>query len=551
MKLLIKVVLGRLSPSCLVSIKCLCLRFISYLSRITPHISSDTSLARDVNFHEISESAYHFALDTNSVLHFAKIETNQPISITWGHSDTVYNKYIGVLLRENEYLELGSPIQFKNSWLRLSFAPAFKIDYKPNATLNLQFVSDNSTVTEICCLNILGNQSSAEWFTFEIDLQNFDEKAGFLRLSFIAKGSENPADSVFVEDYPLVISKFTIGPKGKLALLEARTFQDVRIANEVGHFSEVYEHEMYKSKQYAERPISITRLDDVRSTKPIELAPSFRASPPLLDESVYAYTNRLLGENLLMHEIDFSKRILALSERKPPLRILSLCSGSARNEAAFDAITGHTNHWTLQDLNEDLLNKARKQFSPISTVEFLVGDVNTIQNTGRSWDVIMCVSGLHHVVELERVIKFISESLTPDGEFWLIGEYVGKNGNRLHPTAQVSADKAFKSLPSTYRFNHHTKEIDSFVPKNDYSIDCFEGIRADEIESVISLEFFPLEISRNNSFLWRLVNLAYADNYDLKHEDDIFILESLVKAELSHFNKHRDGTTLNAVYKRL
>jgi ubiquinone/menaquinone biosynthesis C-methylase UbiE len=548
MKLLIKAILGRLSPRSLTSLKYLYLRFISYLSRLTPEVSAEIS---NTNNLKVQESVTYFALDTSSDLHFAKIQTNQPMSITWGHSDVTYNKYLGVILRENEYFELGNPVSFKNSWLRLSFAPAFRTNYKPNASLNIQFIDENQKATEICCFNILGNQDSSEWFTFEMDLQSFDGKTGKLGLSFTPNTSENSEMSVSVEDYPLIISKFTIAPKSELALVEARTFRDVRIANEVGHFFEVYEHEMYKSKQYAEQPILITRLDDIRSVKQKEIAPSFRTSRPQLGESVYAYTNRLLGENLLTHDIDFSKRILSLSHQNPSLRVLSLCSGSARTEAALDAITGHTCNWTLQDLNEDLLSKARRQFSPSSTVEFLVGDVNTIQNIGNNWDVIMCVSGMHHVVELEKVIKFVSESLAPDGEFWLIGEYVGRSGNRLYPEAQVAADEVFSSLSPKYRFNHHTKEVDSFVPKNDYSIDCFEGIRADEIESVISSEFFPKEISKNNSFLWRLVNLAYADNYDLECQDDILTLESLVKAELLHFNKYRNGTTLNAVYKKI
>jgi SAM-dependent methyltransferase len=519
------------------TLKHLSLRFITHLSRLTSQVSTDMSSIDNRKIQEIQESMNCFALDTSSALRFARIETNQPMSITWGHSDVTYNKYLGVLLREGEYLELGNPVFFKNSWLRLSFAPAFLTSYKPDSSLYIEFIDHNHRITEICSHNVLGNQLSNEWFTFEIDLQNFDEKTGYLRLSFVANVSENSVNSVSVEDYPLIISKFTIAPKSKLALVEARTFRDIRIANEVGHFSEVYEHEMYKSKQYAEQPISITHLDDINSFKHEDIEQSFRTSRPLLEESVYAYANRLLSDNLQMLDIDFSQRILSLSHQNPSLRVLSLCSGSARNEAALDAMTGHALHWTLQDINEHLLIKARKQFSPSSNVELLVGDVNTIQNTGRSWDVIMCVSGLHHVVELEKVIKFISESLAPQGEFWLIGEYVGKSGNRLRPEAQVSADQVFSSLAPRYRFNHHTKDTDVFVPKNDYSIDCFEGIRADEIESVISSEFFPIGISRNNSFLWRLVNLAYADNYNLEFDEDVLTIETLVKAELLHFNK--------------
>jgi SAM-dependent methyltransferase len=308
---------------------------------------------------------------------------------------------------------------------------------------------------------------------------------------------------------------------------------------------------MYESKQFLEQPIKITQLHEIQSNNSIGHLDIFKDSPPSENESVYAYACRLLQLNLGTSGINFDERILALSQQKSPLRILSLCSGSARNEARLDEVTDNSCHWTLQDLNENLLTKARRQFSPAASVEFLVGDINKIGEMGKEWDIIMCVSGLHHVVELERVVSFISQSLAKDGEFWLIGEYVGKSGNRLHHAAQMEADRIFSTLPPKYRFNQHLNSIDMYLPRNDYSIDCFEGIRADEIEPIIASQFYPKHIDKNNSFLWRLVNLAYADNYDLRDEKDLKILHSLIFAEITHFKKHFDGTTLNAVYAKL
>jgi ubiquinone/menaquinone biosynthesis C-methylase UbiE len=262
---------------------------------------------------------------------------------------------------------------------------------------------------------------------------------------------------------------------------------------------------------------------------------------------MYAF---LLEINLEQKGIDFEYRLVELSRTKSPLRVLSLCSGSARIEAGFDELTNYSCLWTLQDINDELLQKARGQFAPMASVEFLVGDVNLIHQMDREWDIIMCVSGLHHIVELESVTDFVYQSLSPSGEFWLLGEYVGNSGNRLNPSAQIAADNVFRELPEKYRFNQHTKRFDSTIPKNDYSIDCFEGIRADQIEKIISRRFATQSISRNNSFLWRFVNLAYANNYDLKKIEDMQVLEKLVRAELSHFNKVHDGTTLNAIYTK-
>ena len=128
---------------------------------------------------------------------------------------------------------------------------------------------------------------------------------------------------------------------------------------------------------------------------------------------------------------------------------------------------------------------------------------------------------------------------------------MGRSGNRLKPEAQVEADRIFSNLPPKYRFNQHLKKVDELIPRNDYSIDCFEGIRADEIEAIISTQFYPVKITRNNAFLWRLVNLAYADNYNLENAEDLLMIKSLVKSEVSHFRTHHDGTSLNAIYKKM
>lgn len=552
MKLLIKKILSMFSPEFLESLRCICIRFSFYLSKAS--VSKEEVgliLKKDGVRHDLQRNNTIFALDSDSDIRVVDCGTLAPVRVSWGHSDTTINKYMGVLLRENQSLEINSPIFLKNSWLRLSFAPAFEANLSTYGGLQLNFVGENGTVNEICTLKIQSTQRNHEWSTFEIDLQNLDDQTGTLQLMSKANFSENSADSAPDVDNPVIVSKLTIAPKNKLNLAEARTFQKVRIKNEVGHFSEVYEHAMYKTKEYGDQAISINRLDapDIANLqKPL---PVFQASSPIAGESVYGYASRLLSENITLNQIFFSKRLQEMSDRKSSLKILSLCSGSARTEAGFDEFTKNACEWTLQDLNEDLLRKARRQFSPNANIEFLIGDVNKISKTEKEWDVIMCVSGLHHVVELERVIKFASESLIDDGEFWLIGEYVGRSGNRLQPDAQISADKIFNSLPARYRFNHHTRQIDDFLPRNDYSIDCFEGIRADEIEAAISVEFYPEAITRDNSFLWRLVNLAYGDNYDLTNDNDVKVLQSLVKAEVVHFNKNHDGTTLNAIYKKI
>lgn len=271
--------------------------------------------------------------------------------------------------------------------------------------------------------------------------------------------------------------------------------------------------------------------------------------PPLDGELAYGYAQRLLGASLLpMSPPDFLGRLKARAKNRK-LRVLSLCSGAARIEAGFAAEVGSNVEWSLFDINPDLLSIAALKFPKDVHLELIEGNVNDIFPSEEKWDVILCVSALHHVVELEKVIQFCHASLKEDGEFWSVGEYVGRNGNRLWPGAYSAANEVFSLLPERYRFNKHTKVIDKVLPDNDYSVGCYEGIRSENIEPIINRWFRCEVMYRRNCFLWRLTNLAYSDNFDLHREEDIRLLQNMVMSELAYFYGCREGTELFAIYR--
>lgn len=188
--------------------------------------------------------------------------------------------------------------------------------------------------------------------------------------------------------------------------------------------------------------------------------------------------------------------------------------------------------------------------SRIMSRDFLIeANVNELDFSGEKWDVILCVSALHHIVELERVLKFCHDSLNEGGEFWSIGEYVGRNGNRLWPEARYEANQVFERLPEQYRLNRHTNQVDHEIPDNDYSVGCFEGIRSEDIESILDKWFHPVDVCRRNCFLWRLINLAYSDNFNILKSDDRSRIISMVNAEAAHFQAGGRGTELFGVYR--
>jgi hypothetical protein len=180
----------------------------------------------------------------------------------------------------------------------------------------------------------------------------------------------------------------------------------------------------------------------------------------------------------------------------------------------------------------------------------IVGNLNDVRDFGARYDVIMCVSGLHHIVELERVFGFVRAALTDGGEFWSIGEAIGRNGNRLHDRDYDAANRFFAALPERLRRNRHTGQVDDNLPNVDCAEATFEGIRSEDIEPLLGRFLVPVDVYRRNCFLWRLVNLAYSDNYDLSQPDDLAWVKAAVRAEIAHFNAGGRATELHGVFRK-
>jgi hypothetical protein len=159
-------------------------------------------------------SIKNFVLDDNPDIQITDLLTLENISLTWGHSAVTYNKYLGVILRRNQKIILAKPIIFRNSWLRLSFAPAFLSDKNLHYMLKLSLLGIEDSILRLADFHHYSNPNTeAEWSTFLIDLQRFDGECGFLQLFWDLYQSSDTADVSSTQDYPVIISKITVGSR--------------------------------------------------------------------------------------------------------------------------------------------------------------------------------------------------------------------------------------------------------------------------------------------------------------------------------------------------
>jgi len=357
------------------------------------------------------------------------------------------------------------------------------------------------------------------------------------------------------------LQQLLVAPSHRLGRANALAGYRHRLHNELQHFdASSYQHAMYgdDAKPDGDGAAAARVLDPQagaaapasRERQRERVREVLQTVEPEAGEVAFNYSMRALQRLLPIEPPNFLDR----ADHLPgdgPLRMLSICAGAARIEEMIVTRARRPIELTLLDASEDLANRAAARLSSIrdgSTATCLIGDVNAGLPGDQPYDVIMCVSALHHVADLETVFAHIGERLSEHGEFWSVGEQVGRNGNRLWPDDLAAANEAFAQLPPRFRHNRHTAEVDARISDRDYSTGCFEGIRSQELETMLEAHLVPIQVYKRNVFLWRIVDATYGDNFDLGDEEGLACLRDVIAAEALRWAAGGVSTELHGIY---
>lgn len=348
----------------------------------------------------------------------------------------------------------------------------------------------------------------------------------------------------------VALYEFVVGPAEHMDLNRARAFRELRIRNDKASMDVYYQHPIFRRGEAPAVPGASPAVPDVEAPAGVPAAPA----PP----NAFFYSRSLLPGKLGVMPPDFGSRIrrkldqaagLEPAGHGSKLRILSLCCGTAMTES--DLLRGGRAdrlHLTLVDLNPGLLAQAKARLGSVCEVETVLGDVNLLDLQGEKFDVILCVAGFHHLVELERVTEEIARGLRPGGEFWSIGETVGRNGGRMWPESYEVASAFFRRLDEKHRFDPSAGRALEALPDFDYSVGCFEGIRCEAIVPTLNRFLAPIQVNRQNCIIWKLFSPPFVDNFDLAVGEDRALVEQGVDLDVELQRRGGRAVELNAIF---
>lgn len=207
------------------------------------------------------------------------------------------------------------------------------------------------------------------------------------------------------------------------------------------------------------------------------------------------------------------------------LAIASIGSGNCEVETriAGELLEGGCADFSIAclDINQDMLDRGRDHATKKGVAQFIRfqrGDFNHWKPTG-DFDVVIANQSLHHVLELESLLKTIKKRLRPGGVF-LSSDTIGRNGHVKWPEARKALNPFWDELPERYKYNQQLRRLETELIDHDCSTEGFEGIRAQDILPLL-VEYFHFELFIPfANIILTFIDRAFGHNFDPSNEWD-------------------------------
>jgi SAM-dependent methyltransferase len=178
-----------------------------------------------------------------------------------------------------------------------------------------------------------------------------------------------------------------------------------------------------------------------------------------------------------------------VARRGPFRRGLVLgCGGLSQEQSLVASLPGVP--LTFCDIDEAGLDRRRRTLDPQGSgdISTAVTDLNFAEFPPDTYDLVVSVATLHHIVNLEHVAAQVQRTLTPDGWFFLY-DYTGSSGMRF-PTEQK---RVFELVLERERARNPRLSPVTWHDAGDDIYSPFEGIRAGETIGILGQHLAEVE----------------------------------------------------------
>lgn len=176
------------------------------------------------------------------------------------------------------------------------------------------------------------------------------------------------------------------------------------------------------------------------------------------------------------------------------------------------------------DINEESIEKAKAlaEKEGYDNIKYFVADANDILLPQNKYDIVIANSSIHHVHNLDHIMKEVSESLTPFGIFVLV-EFVGPTRFKWTDEQLGLINGLIDVLPERFKKPHiDHKTFEGYlrdVPD--------EAIRSSDILQVLNNYFDEFEVFDMGGTLLHLLFMDVVENIDSLNVDDVALVKTL------------------------
>ncbi len=230
--------------------------------------------------------------------------------------------------------------------------------------------------------------------------------------------------------------------------------------------------------------------------------------------------------------IYYCKKYCLTHKKEKQIKLLSIGSGNGELEVkiATELVKEQITNFSIKcmDINQNMLSRTMDLAKELNVDEFIKlkeGDFNKWQPSKEGdYDLIIANQSLHHVLELEHLFDSIYKGLKKEGLF-LTSDMIGRNGHMRWDEALKALKPLWDELPKKYKYNQVLRRQENRYINHDCSTRGFEGIRAQDILSLLVERFnFELFVPFAN-IITVFIDRPFGNNFDVNNPSDLDFID--------------------------